>query len=110
MQAGNLDRKIAVQKAITLNDEAGQPEKRWVLHSSPWAAFKVRRVAEQTESALPYNTRDAEFYVRYDGFITVEMRIIDEEGDVYLIKGLRPYGRREGLYIDAQQNFSEAVV
>lgn len=109
MQPGNLDRKILIQKAISLNDEAGQPEKRWVLHSSPWASYRAKRAQEQTEGAMPYNTVDAEFVLRYDASITEEMRIVDEEGDVYQIKGLRPYGRREWLYIDAQYQPIEAI-
>lgn len=90
MQAGNLNRKITIQRRTQTQDAAGQPVDAWVDVVKPWAWVKT-----QTGMGALRNSQDGSvamslvaysFRIRYRPSVTDDMRVI--------------YG---GLYFDIKQ-------
>ncbi|WP_368655394.1 phage head closure protein [Castellaniella ginsengisoli] len=91
MQAGNLNRKITIQKRVQGQSPSGQPIDEWQDVTKVWAWVKTQSgmaVARQTgeSGGVAMSLNSYSFRVRFRPDITDDMRIV--------------YG---GLYFDIQQ-------
>lgn len=96
MQAGKLDRVIAIETKTTEIDYRGTPEIIW----SPFATVRAQLLRNQTsdtEAGASHRT-DAtlDFRIRFLDSIDLEMRVL-YEGNAYTIQKIVQLGRRVGL-------------
>lgn len=91
--AGNLNRRITIQRRGPEQDEAGQPIDGWVEVAKPWAWIKGqtgmgvgRQMAGEGTVATSLNVYS--FRIRYRPAITDAMRVL-YDGRVYDIKHVR---------------------
>jgi SPP1 family predicted phage head-tail adaptor len=103
MLAGQLDRRVAVQRATTIANGFNEPVATWGTVATVWA--RKRDVSDKErqqagETAAEITTR---FQVRYSGTLATlnpKDRLVCD-GRTYEIWGVKELGRREGLEISA---------
>lgn len=100
MEAGKLDRRISIERALVTIDAAGGEERDWYTHATVWAEVLPVSDGERwraQEVAASVTTR---FRIRWGAGVEVTDRIA-YDGRVYEIVGVKEIGRREGQEITA---------
>lgn len=101
MQAGNYNRRIAIESYTTSKDAYGENQKTWVLFREAFAAVQTASSREVFQSDKLTQIDTVLFHVRYIEGIDSKMRII-HEGQAYNIRQVLPKGRRKELQIVAE--------
>lgn len=103
MDAGALDRRIELRRAISSRDALKGPAPVWHTLATVWASYEpvsdVERVrAQQTGAVIT-----ARFVIRWSSDVA-DLNAKDElrfDGALYAIAAVKPIGRRLGLEITA---------
>ena len=98
MKAGTLDRRIIIQSKSDVKDAYGDPIHTWSTFLTVWAMKMHLTGKEKTDNSNRSTERMMNFKVRYNGTITVEMRIIFESL-TYKIEDIKELSRREGMIL-----------
>ena len=101
MQAGKLDRRIAIQEATTSTDGDNQTVETWTEWASSWAQFIPQAGTEELEGESVVPVQTARFVIRWRSGVTTAMRVI-HDGETYYIRSVMEIGRRVGLDITAE--------
>ncbi len=96
MRAGDLDRKIKIEKNTPSKNDFGEDVEKWSTFSTVWAKVIPLRGQERFESKLVSAELDTMFRIRYLAGVIPTMRIIHETR-IYDIHAVMEIGRREGL-------------
>jgi SPP1 family predicted phage head-tail adaptor len=100
MQAGKLDRRIAVERATTAKNDFGEEVPTWAPLSTVWAQVLPISDQERWRASEVSATVSTRFRIRWGLGVTAEDRIV-YEGRVYEISGVKELGRREGQEVTA---------
>ena len=96
MSAGQLDRRIAVQKRTGDVDAYGEQLDQWATVATVWAQIKKRSGAQFFNSEAEVSRVGAVFVVRYRSDIARDMHVVFE-GERYEIDDMREVNRRDYL-------------
>lgn len=99
IRAGQLDRRITLQRATVTRDEYNNPVETWEDLRTVWAGFEPIRDGERFRAGERAAEASARFLIRYSSQVAdingkdrLTMR-----GTVYQITHVKEVGRREGL-------------
>lgn len=109
MQAGKLDRRIAIQTSTTTANSIGEWIPTWSTTLSLWASVDFTDSKENFEAQQLVAPNEVTFKTRYNATVTEKMRII-YAGYIYDIKHIAEINRREGLKIIALKKDNAAYV
>lgn len=99
MRAGDLDRRITIQRAVTVQDSLGQPVSTWTDLVTVWAKVDWREGGESIEAGEQRSAKQAVlFTVRWMRLLDPQHRVLFE-GRAYEIDDVQEVGRREGLIL-----------
>lgn len=102
--AGNLDRRITLQRSTDTQDEYGGSVKVWSDIATVWAAFKAVSDGEKVSAGEVGSTLMVRFTIRHDS-AWADLSTLDRlifEGVVFDIWGVKPLeGRRQFIEITA---------
>ena len=116
MRAGQLDRKITIQRQVTTQDDAGQEIAYWSPLASRLSASATPVSGDERFAASQFvGKRVIEFRIRYSTALAdvnpldriIYPAMADEsppepaENEIFDIQDVREIGRREGLQIFA---------
>jgi SPP1 family predicted phage head-tail adaptor len=113
MRAGDLDRRIIIQRLTTGESPSGEPIETWNAVATVWAKVEQQSGREFFATAQEVSERKTVFRIRYMPDLTVLDRVIypvvdlgspPEEppaASVYSIGEVRELGRREGIELHA---------
>ena len=107
MRAGDLDRRITLQRATAVQDAMGEPIKTWSDIARVWAKkLESRRMAREAPDAGEARAalRRRTFEIRWSSAVA-DLSPVDRlifEGEPYDILGVTEIGRRVGLSIEAE--------
>lgn len=99
MQAGNLDRRITLQRATVTRDEYNAEVSTWATLATVAASYEPIKDGERFRAGERAADMSTRFQVRYSSDVsglTAEDRLIFE-GRTYEIEHVKEIGRREGL-------------
>ncbi|MEC9433876.1 MAG: phage head closure protein [Pseudomonadota bacterium] len=106
MRSGDLDRRVTLQRATSVQDALGEPIQTWADIATVWAKkIESRRQAREApdageaRAALTRRT----FEIRWSTTVA-DLGPLDRlvfEGRIFDILGVSEIGRREGLSIEA---------
>jgi len=94
MEAGNLNRKITIQRRSQGQDDAGQPIDSWEDFAKPWAWVKTQSGVSASKSMTDAQDGVARsivaysFRIRYRPSVTDDMRVV-YGGMTFAIKQVR---------------------
>jgi SPP1 family predicted phage head-tail adaptor len=74
-QAGQLDRRIAIQSFTTTTDDFGEVVKSFTTLANVWAKVEEKRGNEGEDGNQLVATKRVEFLIRYRSDINEQMRI-----------------------------------
>lgn len=103
MKAGQLDKRILLQRPVVVRDEHGGEVTGWVDVATVWAHFKRVKGDESVQAEQRTNRQDAEFTIRYRPGLDPEMTLV-YDGERWEIDDVgEPEGsqRRELLLLTA---------
>jgi len=100
MRAGELDRRVLIQRRAPLRNEHGEEIAGWVDIATVWA--KVERVSggEEFKAEQRSNRQQVRITIRYRPGIDPTMRAV-YDGETYDIEDVGELGRRDGLVLTA---------
>jgi SPP1 family predicted phage head-tail adaptor len=97
LAAGKLDRRVTVERATSTTDEHGEAVLVWGEHAVRWASVKPAPGTERFQNEETAAEAPMRFVFRYEAdLVTVEDRILHEDGRRYFIASVTEIGRREG--------------
>lgn len=103
MRAGELDRRITLQRAVTTRDDFNAPVETWLDLARVWAKFTPVNDGERFRAGERAAEVQARFLIRYSSQVadvSPKDRLIFD-GRTYAISHVKEVGRREGLEITA---------
>lgn len=103
MKAGDLDRRIAIERATETQDDFGEPIQTWATLATVWASKEDIRDTERFMAQQVGAEVTTRFQIRYSATVASvnpKDRVV-YDGRVYDIAGVKEIGRREGLEITA---------
>lgn len=103
MLAGDLDRRITIQRYTWSQDEYGAPMQVWGDLASVWASKRDISDGERVAAAEVSASITARFQIRFDSSwsdLNPKDRVAFD-GRLYDIWGVKEIGRREGFEITA---------
>jgi SPP1 family predicted phage head-tail adaptor len=103
MNAGSLDRRIAVESRIVSRDEVGGRSESWEVTYSCWAGL-VKGSGKTSDTAgaeRPVRTRS--FRIRWRDDIQPGTHRIIYQSNTFAIEAVNEEGRNESLVIDCRQ-------
>ena len=103
MDAGNLNRRIAIKRATTTLDGFNEPVNTWATIATVWASMTPVNDAERTRAGETLAQMQCRFVVRYSSITgTVDPRDrLAFDGRDFDINGVKETSRRELLEITA---------
>lgn len=101
MRAGELDRKIVIERVTETQNAIGEPVASWATFATVWAAVKPVRGREYFAAQGMQAEADSVFRIRWLDGVTPKMRI-SYDGAVYDIQHVAELGRRAGLELYAR--------
>ena len=93
--AGDLDRRITIERAIITADEYGNSVESWGAFATVWSKVTHVSDGEKWKAAEVGAHVDTRFLIRWGFSVTPLDRVI-YDGRVYSINGVKEIGRREG--------------
>lgn len=105
MEAGNLDRRIAIERYSLTRNADNEPEEAWAEIGKRWASKKDVSDGEKLRAAEVGAMVTTRFQVRWDS-LTLTLTAADRlvyDGKTYDIVGTKELGRREGIEITASR-------
>lgn len=103
MQAGKLDRRITIQRAVTTRDEFNAPIETWADVMTVWASYEPVSDGERFRAGERAAEISARFQIRYSSAssaITAMDRLVFDRR-TYAITHIKEIGRRVGLELTA---------
>lgn len=100
MEAGKLDRRISIERAVITTDPLGGDSYVWSELAEVWAEVLPISDGERWRAAEVAANVTTRFRIRWGANVTVEDRIA-YDGRTYEIVGVKEIGRREGQEITA---------
>ncbi len=101
MRAGELDRKIRLERLTSTQNDYGEPVESWVLIAEVWASRAQLSGSEVFDSDQLAALATFEFRMYYRSDIDATCRIVYNNQN-YDIKAVQELGRREGMKVIAQ--------
>jgi SPP1 family predicted phage head-tail adaptor len=103
MQAGRLDRRIALQRASVAADAFNEPVPSWTTFATVWAEAKPVLDAERQQAGQTLASKSYRFTIRYSPTVAnLDPRDrVTFDGRDYDVQGVKEMGRREFLEITA---------
>jgi SPP1 family predicted phage head-tail adaptor len=101
MRAGELDRKIRLERLTSTQNDYGEPVESWVLIAEVWASRAVLSGREMYEGDQIAAEALYRFRMYYRTDLDNTCRIVYGSQN-YNIKAVSEIGRREGLEVVAQ--------
>ncbi|MFJ3316120.1 phage head closure protein [Herbaspirillum huttiense] len=99
MRAGQLNRKISIQRKLEIKNDAGDIVKSWSELSITWAR-KIDISGRELEAAMSISSEvSVKFLVRYREDVEHGMRIVLEGKAYRVISALDKKGNREELQV-----------
>lgn len=98
MNAGDLDRRITVQRCTEAPDSFGQVIPTWSTLAVVWAKVERNGGGEKFATDQRTSRSEAAFTIRYRAGITPKMRVLFD-GEVWEIEAVDELGRRDGLML-----------
>lgn len=100
MKAGELDRRILIQRVVALRNDHGEIIMGWVDVATTWASFKRVSGVEEQKAEQRSNRQQVQFTIRYRADIDPTMSVV-YDGERYEIEdvGDAGDGRRDGLVL-----------
>ena len=98
MRAGRLNRRIAIQKRLTTENELGEKVSGWTTHANVWASIINKSGLETVRSEMELSIVSTSIRIRYRTDITANMRVL-HSGVVYDIRSVVQDSTRK-LYTD----------
>jgi len=95
MRAGQLDRRVTLQRRVLTQNSYGEAIETWVDLAVVWAAYRPLRGAERVYAAQTVAEGDIKWLIRCRPGITPIDRLL-YKGEVYDITSVIELGRREG--------------
>lgn len=101
LAAGDLDRRITIQRAMTVTDELGSEVPAWIDLTTVWASVEWVKDGERFRAAEVAAYAEVRFTIRWGVGVTAQDRV-RYDGRVYEIVGPpKEIGRRVGQEISA---------
>jgi SPP1 family predicted phage head-tail adaptor len=102
MEAGKLDRKIAIQGFTSAANEYGTPVETWTTKATVWAQLVQRSTREFIRAQGAQDESTVIFRIRHmDGVSNADRVLFD--GRTLNIKEVATIGRRVGLELRCQE-------
>lgn len=97
MRAGRLNRRITIQNYTTTQDANGNIVQTWTTFATVWAAVEPASGREFFEAQQIATETTVKFVIRHRSGITEDMRIKDEDGNLFDIQSVLhiKYGNRQ---------------
>lgn len=99
LAAGDLDRRIRIERPVADDSLDGAGSGSWVLVAEVWA--QVRDVlpsrGEAATGVATTMTRPSRVRIRYRDDVSPAMRFVEGSRQMYIISGPAEIGRRDGL-------------
>ena len=102
MRAGNMDRRITIEKNTPTRSATGEEKENWTTLATVWAEVNSVGGGERFRGAHIVAEATTSFVIRHRTDVTEKMRI-QFDGDDYDIHVISEIGRREGLVIQASR-------
>jgi len=97
VEKGKLDRRVTVERVTTSRDAHNQAVETWGTHATRWASARPAPGTERFESAERAAEAPMRFVFLWEvDLVTVEDRLLHEDGRRYAIASVNEIGRREG--------------
>jgi SPP1 family predicted phage head-tail adaptor len=101
LAAGKLDRRITIQQAAAVRNNAGEKTRTWSLLAKVWAGVLFPSTRQAQNSQQLASEIDATFTIRYRTDVAPQENIrILFDGKYYRVTGVRELDRRAGLMLD----------
>lgn len=100
IKAGDLDRRITIERPIVTIDEYGNSTEAWGAIATVWAKATHVLDGEKWKAAEVGAFVDTRFLIRW-GFSVTPLDRVVYEGRTYSLKGVKEIGRREGQELSA---------
>lgn len=103
MAAGNLDRRVRLERATRAANAFNELVETWATLATVWAEYEPLRDAERYAAGQVGATATARFRIRYSSTVA-DLGPLDRlvyDGRTYDIHAVKEIGRREGLEITA---------
>lgn len=102
MKAGELDRRILVQRRVAARNEHGEEVEGWVDIATVWAKFERVSGTEEFKAEQRSNRQQVRFTIRYRPGLEPTMTVV-YDGERYEVEdvGETGEGRRDGLVLTA---------
>lgn len=81
MNAGELNKRIMIQRPVSVRAPSGQPVQEWVDVKKIWANIKCTAATTTEDSGAVQHKAVYKIYVRYAPWITAEMRAVYRSAD-----------------------------
>lgn len=103
MDAGRLDRRILLKRASGALNSFGEPNGSWTTLGTLWANVAPVSDGERWRAGETLSFRLSRFTIRYSSVVaSVDPRdVIEFDGRIYDIQGVKELGRRQFLEITA---------
>lgn len=101
MRAGDLDRRVRLERATETRDAYNEPVLTWGVLAEVSAAYEPLSDGERFRASERASAAEARFRIRYSSLVA-DLSSRDRlvfEGAVHEIDRVKPIGRREGLEI-----------
>ncbi|MDP2330414.1 MAG: phage head closure protein [Reyranella sp.] len=96
MRAGDLDRRITIERFTETQGPSGEPILEWNALATVWAKVDQQGGREFFASIQEVSERKVVFRIRWIEGLTVLDRVVCD-GDLHDIEEVRRLGRKEGL-------------
>ena len=103
MKAGNLDRRIVIERATVSRDQYNAPVEAWAELATVWASKTDVKDGERMRADAVSSEITTRFRIRYSATVA-DVNPKDRvrfEGRIYDIVAVKEIGRREGIEITA---------
>lgn len=102
MNAGELDRRVEIQRATITRDDWNTPVETWATIATTWASKRDRHETEINELNQTVTFTRTLWKIRYRADIsTTDVLVYGAE--TYDITGIKELGRQEGLEITTEK-------
>ncbi len=109
MRAGQLDRRIALQRKTETASALGQPGEAWTTYATVWARKIEKSVRDVFTSDQMQANRSVVFRIRYRSGVSDTDTVLFE-GQRFEVRGISEYGRRVALDLECEVYGSRSTV